>query len=104
MCVVSCSNCGYRMCTSTEKCPVCGHLLNEKVWASGNFAAQPIPPAAPFSHRISPELLEWARQQFNEEEFLHGLREVRETGGMELQEFIRELEQAEWRPAGRQRR
>jgi hypothetical protein len=37
--------------------------------------------------------MEWARQQFSEEEFVAGLREIRETGGLELQDFIRELEQ-----------
>jgi hypothetical protein len=37
--------------------------------------------------------MEWARQQFSEEEFVAGLREIRESGGLELQDFIRELEQ-----------
>ncbi|HLN28382.1 MAG TPA: hypothetical protein VK395_11630 [Gemmataceae bacterium] len=41
----------------------------------------------------APEILEWARQQFSEEEILAGLREVRETGGVELRNFIQELEQ-----------
>ena len=34
-----------------------------------------------------------ARGQFDEEEFVAGLREIRETGGLELKDFIRELEQ-----------
>jgi hypothetical protein len=38
------------------------------------------------------ELLEWARQQFSDEEIAAGLREVQETGGLELQDFIEELE------------
>jgi hypothetical protein len=37
--------------------------------------------------------MEWVRRHFNEEEFVAGLREIWETGGVELQDFIRELEQ-----------
>ncbi len=47
---------------------------------------------APAAGKISPELLAWARQQFNEEEFIAGLREVQEKGGLELHDFIDELE------------
>ncbi len=43
--------------------------------------------------RLTPEQLEWARQQFTEEEVVAGLRELREKGGMELHEFLPELEQ-----------
>jgi len=43
--------------------------------------------------KLSPALLEWARREFNEEEFLAGLREVEETGGLELKDFIHELEE-----------
>jgi hypothetical protein len=42
---------------------------------------------------ISPEILQWARQQFTEEEILAGLHELRETGGLELRDFIHELEE-----------
>ena len=52
--------------------------------------AQPEPTPSP---PLPPEILEWARQHFNEEEFLAGLREIRETGGLQLEDFIRELEQ-----------
>jgi hypothetical protein len=47
-------------------------------------------PAAP----IPPEIKEWARQHFNEEETAAGLREIQETGGLELADFIEELKQA----------
>jgi hypothetical protein len=46
----------------------------------------------PDSPPITPELLEWARRTFNEEEFLAGLREIETTGGLELKDFIHELE------------
>jgi hypothetical protein len=54
----------------------------------------PSEPGCPFPRtQLSPELLEWARQQFNEEELEANLREVREKGGLELKDFIHELEQ-----------
>jgi hypothetical protein len=43
---------------------------------------------------LTPEILDWARRQFNEAEFVAGLREIRETGGLELRDFVRELEEA----------
>ncbi len=46
------------------------------------------------SEPIPPEILEWARKNLNEEETAAGLREIRETGGLELADFIQELEQS----------
>ena len=43
--------------------------------------------------KLSPELMEWARSQINEEEIAAALREVEETGGLELKDFICELEE-----------
>jgi hypothetical protein len=44
---------------------------------------------------ITPEMLQWARAQpINEEEIAAGLREIEETGGVELRDFIHELERA----------
>ena len=42
--------------------------------------------------KVPQEILDWARGQFDEEEFVAGLREIRETGGLELKDFLRELE------------
>jgi hypothetical protein len=42
---------------------------------------------------LTPEILEWAMQNFNREEALAGYREVLETGGLQLRDFIQELEQ-----------
>jgi hypothetical protein len=41
---------------------------------------------------IPPEILEWARQTFDEEEFLTQVREIETTGGLQLEDFIAELE------------
>jgi hypothetical protein len=40
---------------------------------------------------IPPDLLEWARQTVNEEDILADLREIEETGGFELKDFIDEI-------------
>jgi hypothetical protein len=56
---------------------------------------QPNQPNAPEPfprERIPPELLEWARQTFDEEEFLAEVREIEATGGQRLEDFIAELE------------
>jgi hypothetical protein len=44
--------------------------------------------------RLTPELRQWLLQHFNEEETLADLCELREKGGLELTEFLPELEQA----------
>ena len=50
-------------------------------------------PSGPFPReRIPPEILEWARQTFDEEEFLKQVREIEATGGLPLEAFIAELE------------
>jgi hypothetical protein len=41
---------------------------------------------------VSPELLAWARQTFNVQEYLEGVRDIETTGGMQLEDFIGELE------------
>jgi hypothetical protein len=41
---------------------------------------------------IPPEILEWARQTFNEEEFLAELREIEATGSVRLEDLIAEVE------------
>ena len=41
---------------------------------------------------IPPELLEWARQTFDEEEFLAQVHEMEVTGGLQLEDFIAQIE------------
>jgi hypothetical protein len=43
--------------------------------------------------KCSAEVLAWADRQFSDAEVIAGVREVRETGGLELTEFIREIDQ-----------
>ena len=50
-------------------------------------------PSEPFPREaIPPELLEWARQTFDEDEFLAQIREIEATGGLRLEDFIAEVE------------
>lgn len=50
-------------------------------------------PSEPFPReRIPPEILEWARQTLDEAEFLAHVREIEATGGVQLEDFIAELE------------
>jgi hypothetical protein len=41
---------------------------------------------------MPPEIVEWARQTFDEEEFLTRVREIEATGGLQLEDFIAEVE------------
>lgn len=53
----------------------------------------PSQPSEPFPReRIPPDLLEWARQTFDKEDFLTQIREIEATGGVQLEDFIAELE------------
>jgi len=84
MATMRCEECGHDLAATGETCPNCGHALNGVAGSS----------AAPHSQKLPPELLEWARKTFNEEEFLAGIREIRETGGLEFEDFLKELERA----------
>ena len=42
---------------------------------------------------LTPEFLAWACQGLNEEEIVAGIREILATGGLQLADFIQEIEQ-----------
>jgi len=42
---------------------------------------------------IPPELLAWARQTFDVQEFLEGVREIEATGGQTFESLIAEVEE-----------
>jgi hypothetical protein len=60
---------------------------------SGNLAPPELSDGFPFV-KLPSEYLEWARQQVNEEEIIAAMREIHETGGLELRDFLHELEEA----------
>lgn len=49
------------------------------------------PDGLPIPTKLTPEQLEWARQQINEEEVIAALRDLEKNGGFELAEFLPEL-------------
>jgi hypothetical protein len=74
----TCPNCGHHAAAEAETCLRCGHAFSP---------ANGIPDG-----KLPPDLLAWARQTFDEAEFLAGVREVRDTGGVRFEEFIGEIE------------
>jgi len=50
-------------------------------------------PSEPFPREaIPPDILEWARQTFDMEDFLAQVREIEATGGVRLEDSIADLE------------
>ncbi len=49
-------------------------------------------PAVPAPVPVPPELLAWARQTFDAQEFLEGVREIEATGGRTFESLIAEVE------------
>lgn len=57
------------------------------------MADTPAQPPAPFPFEpVSPDLLEYARQTFDLEDFLQDVREIRATGGVPFETVIAEVE------------
>ncbi len=48
----------------------------------------------PVARRLTPEELEWAKAQYTDEEILDGYREIQRTGGLQLADFLPDLERA----------
>jgi hypothetical protein len=47
----------------------------------------------PFPRENIPrDLVEWARQTFDEQDFLKDVHEIKATGGLQLEDFIAEVE------------
>lgn len=91
---VHCPRCNRDLAGDAVTCPECGHTVNgAPLPDAGTSRHQSTSPLIPPSEKLSPELMAWVRQQSSEEEFLAGLREIQESGGLELKDFIQELEQ-----------
>jgi hypothetical protein len=61
--------------------PHVGEMLKQMAWKGESVAA------------LTPDIVESAKSQFCEEAVAAGLREIQATGGLELSDFIHELEQ-----------
>jgi len=55
-------------------------------------AEPPAPAEMPTPTPVPPELLAWARQTFDAQEFLEGVREIEATGGRTFESLIAEVE------------
>ena len=54
---------------------------------------QPSDPEGWTREKIPPALMEWARRTIDEEDIAAQIREIRETGGYQLEDFIHEIEE-----------
>jgi uncharacterized Zn finger protein (UPF0148 family) len=94
---IPCPECGHPTAAEATTCPNCGHALaNRDVSRSTTAQGNAAPPAEVSGwavDRTPPDLMEWARQTFDEEEFLQGVREIEQTGGVKFEEFIGEIEE-----------
>ena len=89
-----------RLCTCTRNSlGVPGTITAQLTWNGGAPQAKsqkPAPPAEVSGWALDetpPDLLEWARQTFNEEEFSQEVREVEQTGGVKFEDLIGEIEE-----------
>jgi hypothetical protein len=48
---------------------------------------------APDEYPLTPDLSNWAKRQFSEEEIVAGLDEIEAAGGLQSDDFIHEIEQ-----------
>src|SRR5262249_4278958 len=96
MASLPCPHCGHPTDAAALACPTCGHATaNGAVAPPASPAADSAIPAEVggwIKHKTPPDLLAWARQTCAEEEFEAALREVEETGGLELKDLLHELE------------
>jgi hypothetical protein len=81
-----CPKCGQQTADETSICRDCAHTLNGKLVSGGSPAGVP-------DGKLPPELREWADRAFDKEAFLADLADVERTGGVELKDFIHEIEQ-----------
>ncbi len=82
---VNCPGCG-RETTEGVACPYCAE-------SARNGAAPPAEVSGWAMERTPPDLLAWARQTCDEAEFLAGVRDIEQTGGVRFEDFIGEIEE-----------
>jgi hypothetical protein len=66
--------------------------LNRVVDAALYLKGYGAPDTAPLRTQLTSEELEWARQQFTEDEVIEELHELRTKGGVEFAEILRDIE------------
>jgi hypothetical protein len=81
----NCPKCSQPI-TEGKHCPHCAEALRNGAVAPAEVSSWTIEPTPP-------DLLAWARQTFDEAEYLAGVREIEETGGVKFEDFIGEIEE-----------
>ena len=71
--IITCPKCGHSSDRPASQCPRCGLGL------AGD--------------KVSPDLFEWARQTFDEKEYLARVKELETNGGVRFESFIGEIEE-----------
>src|SRR5690348_11694672 len=87
-----CPKCGRDVGADAARCSDCGCELNGVAASSAAAVSQQTSRPVPRSEKLPPEVLEWVRQQTNPAEILAEIREIEETGGLELKDFLPEIE------------
>jgi len=92
-----CPECGHPTAADATACANCGHAMtNGTVQPVQGPVRKPPPPpelAGLVIEKVPPEMIEEVLGPFDLEEFMAGLREIEETGGCRLEDFIQELEE-----------
>src|SRR5271170_6511858 len=95
--MIPCPECGRSSATEVAACPNCGHALaNGTAPQVRSSVTKPPPPPEVSSwviEKVPPEMIEEARRTFNEEEYLAELREVEQTGGVQFEDILGEIEE-----------
>ena len=92
--MITCPECGHATDAQAKTCANCGHALANG--AVPQTAEKPPPPpevCGLILQEIPSDLVEWARQAFDREEFLEGVREIERTGGVPFEEILHEIEE-----------
>jgi hypothetical protein len=96
MALLLCPKCGCQAAPDAVACPDCGHDMKNGTVLQGGCPVEKaaVPPEVHcwIIERTPPDLLAWARQTFNEEEHMAGVREIEQTGGLKFEDFIDEIE------------
>ena len=68
-------------------CPECGHPSEDPSRGCSRCGL------GLAGDEVPPDLLDWARQTFDEKEYLVGVEEIKRTGGLRFEDFIGEIEE-----------
>ena len=88
MAITQCPECGHDPVRGATACPQCGRAM------TNGTVPRPIPAEVSgwTQHELPADILAWAKQTFDEQEYLAEVREIERTGGVRFEDFIGEVE------------